>query len=76
MWGVIKRGMGWFKLIGSAVTSGSRERWGVLTTQDGKASQADTVIGGELSSSWVVREQSPFLPAPELLCDVCLRLPV
>lgn len=76
MRGVIKRGMGWFKLIGSAVTSGPRERLGVLTTQDRKPSQADTVIGGELSTSWVVHEQSPFLPSPEPFSEVCLLLPI
>lgn len=67
VWGVIKRGMRWFKLIGSAVASGPRERLGVLTAQDRRASQADAVIGGELSASWVVREHSPFPPAQAVL---------
>lgn len=67
MWGVITRRIDWFKLIGSAVTSGPWERLGVLTTQGGKPSQADTVIGVELSASWVVCEQRRLLPDPVLL---------
>lgn len=63
--GVIKRGTGCFKLIGSAVTSGPQERLGVLTTQSRKPSQAGTGIGGQRGTSG--RSGSRALPPPERL---------
>lgn len=59
--GVIKRGTGCFKLIGSAVTSGPQERLGVLTTQSRKPSQAGTGIGGQRGTSGQSGSREPFL---------------
>lgn len=66
--GVIKRGTGWFKLIGSAVTSGPQERLGVLTTQSRKPSQAGAVIGGRLGPSGSRGAES--LPCARPACGV------